>query len=104
MTNGFILQAWLRSFIIISGLFFSLGMSAQQGMDSSTIPPGTEADSMESTKDPFLWGDFTWIQGNNRQSQNLLTTRYFTGSLTLDCNYNYAFNHPIDHTTSGSTA
>ena len=48
--------------------------------------------------------DFTWVQGTNRQKRNLLETKYFTGGLTIDCNYNYSFNRPIDHTTSGSTA
>jgi hypothetical protein len=33
-----------------------------------------------------------------------LETKYFTGGVTLDMNYNYSFNHPIDHTNSGSTA
>lgn len=53
---------------------------------------------------PFAWGDFTWVQGNNRQTKSLLDSKYFTGGLTIDCNYNYAFNKPIDHTNSGSTA
>lgn len=57
-----------------------------------------------SFKDPFGWGDFTWVQGGNRQKNSLLKTRYFTGSVTLDMNYNYSFNRPIDHTNSGSTA
>lgn len=47
---------------------------------------------------------FSWVQGNNRQQSSLLDSRYFTGGLTIDCNYNYSFNRPIDHTTSGSTA
>jgi hypothetical protein len=53
---------------------------------------------------PFSYGDFTWVQGNNRQHQSLLQTKYFTGGITIDCNYNYSFNRPIDHTNSGSTA
>ena len=56
------------------------------------------------TREPFTWGDFGWLQGNNRQRSVLLSSRYFTGSFTLDCNYNYSFNRPIDHTNSGSTA
>lgn len=54
--------------------------------------------------EPFSYGDFTWVQGNNRQHGSLLDSKYFTGGLTIDMNYNYSFNHPIDHTTSGSTA
>lgn len=58
----------------------------------------------DSITEPFAWGDFTWVQGNNRQDSALLQGKYFTGSMTIDCNYNYSFNHPIDHTNSGSTA
>lgn len=48
--------------------------------------------------------DYTWVQGNNRQHSSLLAGKYFTGGLTIDCNYNYSFNKPIDHTNNGSTA
>ena len=54
--------------------------------------------------EPFAWGDFSWVQGNNRQKNSLLDSKYFTGGVTIDCNYNYSFNRPIDHTNSGSTA
>ena len=62
-----------------------------------------QADSAEQEV-PFAWGDFTWVQGNNRQTKSLLASTYFTGSITMDMNYNYSFHNPIDHTTSGSTA
>lgn len=54
--------------------------------------------------EPFAWGDFTWLQGNNRQQNSLLKSKYITGGITMDMNYNYSFNKPIDHTNSGSTA
>lgn len=64
-----------------------------------------QTDSLQKKpEDPFAWGDFSWVQGNNRQSKSILKSRYFTGGVTLDCNYNYNFNRPIDHTNSGSTA
>lgn len=62
-------------------------------------------DSTETIKaEPFAWGDFTWMQGNNRQTKPLLQSKYITGGITMDMNYNYSFNEPIDHTNSGSTA
>jgi hypothetical protein len=64
----------------------------------------TYEDSFLLVSEPFAWGDFTWVQGNNRQPKALLQSKYFTGSFTLDCNYNYNHNSPIDHTNSGSTA
>ncbi len=53
---------------------------------------------------PFAWGDFSWTQGNDRRSTRFLHSKYFTGDVTIDCNYNLNFNFPIDHTNVGSTA
>lgn len=68
---------------------------------SSTI---AQQDTLPKPTEPFAWGDFTWLQGNNRQTTSVLDSKYFTGSFTLDVNYNYSANNPIDHTTTGSTA
>jgi opacity protein-like surface antigen len=70
-----------------------------------TEPPAP-APEPEATKpaEPFAFGDFTWVQGANRQKEKVLDSKYFTGDVTLDVNYNYSFNRPIDHTNSGSTA
>lgn len=73
-------------------LFFTTTLQAQQTGTDSTV------------NEPFAWGDFSWIQGNNRQKKPLLASKYFTGSFTLDFNYNYNFNRPKDHTNTGSTA
>jgi len=64
----------------------------------------TAQDTIQTRSEPFAWGDFSWVQGNNRQTGSLLQSKYFTGGITLDCNYNYSFHRPVDHTTSGSTA
>ena len=53
---------------------------------------------------PFEWGDFSWMNGTNRQSTNLLDSKYFTPQLDVDVNYTWSFNHPIDDTVVGSTA
>ncbi len=84
----------LRAFVLLCGMIFSINFSVAQ--DS------TKTKTLKS--EPFAWGDFGWVQGNNRQKSSLLDTKYFTGSVTIDCNYNYSFNRPIDHTNSGSTA
>ena len=70
-------------------------------------PKEVEEDTIRTElkkNEPFAWGDFTWVQGNNRQKKSLLQSKYFTGGITIDCNYNYSFNRPVDHTNSGSTA
>jgi len=76
-----------------------LGLS----LSAMTFTASAQRDT-SATSEPFAWGDFTWVQGNNRQHNSLLDSKYFTGGITMDMNYNYSFNQPIDHTNSGSTA
>jgi hypothetical protein len=66
------------------------------GAGSATVPP--------APGEPFAWGDFTWLNGNNRQHAALLDSKYFTGSFLSDFNYVWDWAHPIDHTIVGSTA
>lgn len=54
--------------------------------------------------EPFAFGDFTWLNGNNRQKTALLDTQHFTGSVLLDLNYTASLSHPVDDTVVGSTA
>jgi len=68
-------------------------------------PPETSAPGApEPASEPFAYGDFTWLNGNNRQKQALLDTKYFTPSLLVDVNYTASRNNPIDNTVVGSTA
>ena len=54
--------------------------------------------------EPFAWGDFTWLNGNDRRHTVLIDSKYFTGEFLLDANYTASNRHPIDHTVVGSTA
>ncbi|MFN4255734.1 MAG: outer membrane beta-barrel protein [Saprospiraceae bacterium] len=81
----------------------NLFLAAAIGLPALGFAQSQIADS-SAHAEPFAWGDFTWVQGNNRQTRALLDSKFFTGSFTLDCNYNYSFNRPIDHTNAGSTA
>src|SRR5438046_1485034 len=54
--------------------------------------------------EPFAFGDFTWLNGNDRRHTALLDSKYFTGSFFIDANYTASNQHPIDHTVVGSTA
>ncbi len=74
--------------------------SAEATTSMDVSPTAPEAVVAE----PFSFGDFTWMNGTNRQKTPLLASKYFTGSLLLDVNYTYSFNHPIDDTVVGSTA
>jgi hypothetical protein len=54
--------------------------------------------------EPFAFGDFTWLNGSNRQTKALLDSPIFTGSFLLDVDYTASANNPIDDTVVGSTA
>jgi opacity protein-like surface antigen len=58
----------------------------------------------EKPAEPFAFGDFTWLNGNNRQKKAVLDTPYFTPEILFDVNYTASTNNPIDHTVVGSTA
>ncbi len=62
------------------------------------VPPAPEPG------EPFAWGDFSWLNGQTRQTQSLLGTKYFSPQLNVDANYTYSFNRPIDNTVTGTTA
>jgi hypothetical protein len=54
--------------------------------------------------EPYAWGDFTWLNGQTRQTKSLIATKYFAPQLNVDVNYTYSFNRPIDNVVTGSTA
>jgi hypothetical protein len=66
----------------------------------AAAPPSGE----ERPTEPFAFGDFTWLNGANRQREALLDSKYFTGSFLLDVNYTASTANPIDNTVVGSTA
>jgi len=61
-------------------------------------------DTTVKKPEPFAFGDFTWLNGNDRKHTALLDSKYFTGRVLLDFNYTVSNNNPIDHTVVGSTA
>ncbi len=65
--------------------------------------PNPPAQTTNDTE-PFAWGDFTWLNGNSRQTKAPLDTTYFTPEILLDVNYTASLNNPIDDTVVGSTA
>ena len=80
----------------LAALEARLGASPQAAPTPAAAAPNAPAE-------PFAFGDFTWLNGNNRQSRALLDSPYLTGGLVLDTNYTFSFNQPIDHTIVGST-
>jgi hypothetical protein len=53
---------------------------------------------------PFAFADFSWLNGNNRQSTILMDGPVFTPDFTVDVNYTRSNQNPIDNTVLGSTA
>lgn len=60
------------------------------------------ADESEK-KEPFAFADFSWTPGGYAPPESKLASKYFTPELRLDTAYHYDFNHPKDHTISGSS-
>ncbi len=53
--------------------------------------------------EPFSYADFGWLNGNSRQKNSVLDSKYFTGQVMVDTNYIYDFAMPKDHSLVGST-
>ena len=71
-----------------------------------TIPEALQAPDATTGVDnftPFAYGDFTWLNGNPRNKDTVLDTKYFTPEVRFDTHYMVDFNQPIDHSMGGST-
>src|SRR5581483_7335570 len=60
----------------------------ESGKGTAPPPPPSEP---EPPGEPYAWGDFTWLNGQTRQTQSLLATKYFAPQLNVDVNYTYSF-------------
>ena len=52
---------------------------------------------------PFADYDWTWLNGNSRQHEYPLDTKYFSPEFRADTFYVEDFNQPIDHSMGGSS-
>ncbi len=82
--------------------------STARSIDART-PPGSVArpratpDVAQPPAAPFAFADFSWLNGNSRQTTAVLDTKAFTGEFRADVSYIYQFNHPQDHTLVGTS-
>ena len=53
--------------------------------------------------EPFAFADWTWMNGNPRNKDTPLATKYFTPEFRVDSHYMVDYNQPKDHTMGGST-
>ena len=71
--------------------------------DRAPHQPIAQQPAVAPTGEPFAFGDFTWMNGTNRQNKALLDMPYVTVSALVDVNYSFSFNRPVDDTIVGST-
>lgn len=97
--------------LFLSGLLtLILGINVQAAVTDKSknknflSAPDTAGKADLPKAEPFSFGDFTWLNGNDRREEAVLKNDYFTGSAIIDANYSYSFNNPIDNTIVGSTA
>lgn len=83
--------------------FLTKRVNAKQRMSTQMEKPFLE-DSLPVPSVPFAFADFSWLNGNNRQSTILMDGPIFTPDFTVDVNYTRSNQNPIDNTVLGSTA
>jgi hypothetical protein len=66
-------------------------------------PPPSMPDKPLDVRDPPFAGDFSWLNGSNRQPASLLTVGPVVMSLYVDAFYAWQFSQPIDHTIFPTT-
>jgi len=93
---------WVQAGIVMVLICIRMSTAAVAG-DSAAIHDSVAVSAVSSKSEPFAFGDFTWLNGNDRRHTALLDSKYITGSVLLDVNYTYSFHHPIDNTVVGST-
>jgi hypothetical protein len=78
---------------------------------ASSVSPATASARLQEKqaaktehKAPFAFGDFTWMNGQNRQKSQPLTNQFGTLNLYLDTYYQVSTNHPRDNTIVGNTS
>jgi len=62
-------------------------------------PPAPAIDTVT----PFADYDQTWLNGNTRQHDSPLDSKYFSGEFRADTFYGIDFNQPTDHSMGGSS-
>jgi hypothetical protein len=66
-------------------------------------PLPQDAGAPVDTKTPFADHDWTWLNGNSRQHDSPLDSKYFSGEFRADTFYGIDFNQPVDHSMGGSS-
>ena len=81
-----------------------VGLARSQNANRAPQAPPAALPAEEQSAEPFAFGDFTWLNGNNRQHRAVLDSPYFTPEILFDVHYTASTHNPIDHSVIGSTA
>jgi len=76
--------------------------AAAVGPPQSLDQSAASAASAQPTT-PFAYADWTWLNGNARNKDEVWDSKYFTPEFRVDSNYIEDYNQPKDHTMGGST-
>jgi hypothetical protein len=79
---------------------FALFVLLAVGAGTSTA---AEEKPLDDREPPYANGDWSWLNGTNRQPSTLLTWGPITGSVYVDAYYAYQFSRPKDHTIFQTT-
>jgi hypothetical protein len=83
-----------------SALVPSVGNAAAP---TATTPAVASVAPPVDTFTPFADYDATWLNGNTRQHDSPLDSKYFSGEFRADTFFGEDFNQPIDHSMGGSS-
>jgi hypothetical protein len=78
--------------------------SSSSDSDAATLSSsdGT-APAKKPPVEPFSLYDYTWMNGNSRNEDTPLATKYFTPEVRVDTHFMEDYNQPRDHTMGGAT-
>ncbi|WDF57121.1 outer membrane beta-barrel protein [Mucilaginibacter sp. KACC 22063] len=94
----------MKKVLLSMALLAVAGSGFAHGLADSVKAKTDTVMAKPAKPEPFAFGDFTWLNGNDRRHKSLLDTKYFTGRFLMDFNYTASNHNPIDHTVVGSTA
>ena len=71
--------------------------------DKAPISKGADVPAPTDMSTPFADADWTWMNGNSRQKDAPLDTKFFSPEFRADTFYGLDFNQPKDHSMGGSS-
>ncbi len=88
--------------IALATLFIAVWIPTIARADDSK--PAEAPKPLDVREPPFGFGDFSWLNGHNRQPSSILAVGPVTPSVYVDAYYAFQFHQPVDHVIFASTA